>query len=167
MSVSYTHLDVYKRQSHDDAISYQIAFDLVNSASQGLLTDLLKHLDPEQYDSKLLDILSGIPTCDLQNTFLYENKNIDKALLNKVMSSLDGKFSLFHTAVSVSNAFMHAGTTDDSFVRQNLPWLGKAQNWAKFTATASLGVIPVSYTHLDVYKRQASPRAPYPQEHAV
>lgn len=129
------------QSSHDDAISYQIAFDLVNSASQGLLTDLLKHLDPEQYDSKLLDILSGIPTCDLQNTFLYENKNIDKALLNKVMSSLDGKFSLFHTAVSVSNAFMHAGTTDDSFVRQNLPWLGKAQNWAKFTATASLGVI--------------------------
>ncbi|KAL2710252.1 26S proteasome regulatory subunit RPN2 [Kluyveromyces marxianus] len=122
-------------------ISYQIAFDLVNSASQGLLRDLLASLDPSVYDPKLLDILSGIPTCDLQNTFLFENQNIDIALLNKMKSSLDGKFSLFHTAVSVSNAFMHAGTTDDSFIRQNLPWLGKAQNWAKFTATASLGVI--------------------------
>ncbi|QEU59935.1 Rpn2 [Kluyveromyces lactis] len=122
-------------------VSYQIAFDLVNSASQGLLKDLSNSLDANVYDPKLLEILSGIPTCDLQNTFLFENKNIDKALLNKMKSSLDGKFSLFHTAVSVSNAFMHAGTTDDSFIRQNLQWLGKAQNWAKFTATASLGVI--------------------------
>lgn len=129
------------KSENNTAISYQIAFDLVNSAPQGLLTDLLAFLHPNENDSKLLDILSGLPTCDLQNTFLFENKNIDKALLNKAKSSLDGKFSLFHTAVSVSNAFMHASTTDDSFVRQNLPWLGKAQNWAKFTATASLGVI--------------------------
>ena len=36
---------------------------------------------------------------------------------------------------------MHSGTTTDTFLRDNLDWLGRATNWAKFTATASLGVI--------------------------
>ncbi|EGW32280.1 uncharacterized protein SPAPADRAFT_61364 [Spathaspora passalidarum NRRL Y-27907] len=36
---------------------------------------------------------------------------------------------------------MHAGTTDDSFFRKNLEWLGRATNWSKFSATAALGVI--------------------------
>ncbi|CCK69520.1 proteasome regulatory particle base subunit RPN2 KNAG_0C04180 [Huiozyma naganishii CBS 8797] len=120
---------------------YQISFDLVNSASQSLLHTLRNELMKEDYDSKVLEILSGIPTSDFQNTFLYNNKNIDIGLLNKTKGSMDGKFSLFHTAVSVANGFMHAGTTDNSFIKANLSWLGKAQNWAKFTATASLGVI--------------------------
>ncbi|SCU95719.1 LAME_0F13168g1_1 [Lachancea meyersii CBS 8951] len=128
-------------QEEAPEISYQIAFDLVSSASQGLLNGLVSSMKAEKYDPKLLEILSGIPTCDYYNTFLFRNKNIDLGLLNKTKSSMDGKFSLFHTAVSVANGFMHAGTTDDSFIRSNLPWLGKAQNWAKFTATASLGVI--------------------------
>lgn len=36
---------------------------------------------------------------------------------------------------------MHAGTTSDAFLRENLEWLGLASNWSKFTATAALGVI--------------------------
>ena len=36
---------------------------------------------------------------------------------------------------------MHCGTTSDQFLRDNLDWLSRATNWAKFTATASLGVI--------------------------
>ncbi|XP_033126949.1 26S proteasome non-ATPase regulatory subunit 1-like [Anneissia japonica] len=36
---------------------------------------------------------------------------------------------------------MHSGTTSDAFLRDNLEWLARATNWAKFTATASLGVI--------------------------
>ena len=36
---------------------------------------------------------------------------------------------------------MHCGTTSDTFLRNNLEWLARATNWAKFTATASLGVI--------------------------
>lgn len=126
---------------NNDGLSYQIAFDLVSSASQGLLTDLIKQLTEKKFPTQLLTILSGVPTCDMQTTFLLNNKNIDIGLLNKTKSSLDGKISLFHTAVSVSNGFMHAGTADNSFIKNNLPWLGKAQNWAKFTATASLGVI--------------------------
>jgi 26S proteasome regulatory subunit N2 len=36
---------------------------------------------------------------------------------------------------------MNAGTTTDTFLRENLEWLGRASNWAKFTATASIGVV--------------------------
>jgi 26S proteasome regulatory subunit N2 len=31
---------------------------------------------------------------------------------------------------------MHCGTTVDAFLRENLDWLKKATNWAKFAATA-------------------------------
>lgn len=40
---------------------------------------------------------------------------------------------------------MHAGTTSDVFLRENLEWLGMATNWAKFSATAALGVIHKGY----------------------
>ena len=54
---------------------------------------------------------------------------------------MDPRNSLYHTGLSLANAFMHSGTTSDVFLRDNLEWLGKATNWAKFSATAALGVI--------------------------
>lgn len=42
---------------------------------------------------------------------------------------------------SASRSYMNAGTTTDTFLRENLEWLGRASNWAKFTATASIGVV--------------------------
>lgn len=49
--------------------------------------------------------------------------------------------SVCHTATVIANSFMYCGTTSDQFLRDNLEWLARATNWAKFTATASLGVI--------------------------
>ena len=49
--------------------------------------------------------------------------------------------SVTHSAVVYANAIMHCGTTVDSFLRENFEWLGRATNWARFAATASLGVI--------------------------
>lgn len=46
-----------------------------------------------------------------------------------------------HSATIFANAMMHSGTTVDAFLRENLDWLGRATNWAKFSATAGLGVI--------------------------
>jgi len=40
---------------------------------------------------------------------------------------------------------MHTGTTSDMFLRENLPWLGFASNWAKFSTTATLGIIHKGY----------------------
>lgn len=87
------------------------------------------------------NILDGVNSIQLNLEFLYRNNKADIAILNKLKDSLEARNSIFHTAVTLSNAFMHAGTTHDKFFRDNLEWLGKAVNWSKFTATAALGVI--------------------------
>lgn len=57
---------------------------------------------------------------------------------------------------------MHSGTTSDVFLRENLEWLGKATNWAKFSATAALGVI-----HKGHFEEGMNILGPYlPQENA-
>ncbi|KAG7833936.1 hypothetical protein KL943_003232 [Ogataea angusta] len=135
--------------SHEKAlIAFQIAFDLVSVASQELLTKTAEIIDSDpaldksnKNVVKLRKILSGVPTCDLDITFLSDNNNTDISILNTSKKVLDGRNSIFHSAVTFQNAFMHAGTTDDSFFRSNLEWLGKANNWSKFSATAALGVI--------------------------
>lgn len=86
-------------------------------------------------------ILDGSKTIRLNLEFLYRNNRTDASILNKVRDSLEGRNSIFHTAVTFCNAFMNQGTTNDKFFRDNLEWLGKAVNWSKFTATAALGVI--------------------------
>ncbi|KHN95476.1 26S proteasome regulatory complex, non-ATPase subcomplex, Rpn2/Psmd1 subunit [Metarhizium album ARSEF 1941] len=86
-------------------------------------------------------ILDGSKTIRLNLEFLYRNNHTDLSILNKVRDSLEGRNSIFHTAVTFCNAFMNQGTTNDNFFRDNLEWLGKAVNWSKFTATAALGVI--------------------------
>lgn len=91
--------------------------------------------------SSILKILDGLTSIKLNLEFLYRSNKADIAVLNKIKDSLEARNSIFHTAVTLSNAFMHAGTTHDKFFRDNLEWLGKAVNWSKFTATAALGVI--------------------------
>lgn len=86
-------------------------------------------------------ILRGTKSIELNREFLYRNNHADKQILNKVRDSLEARNSIFHTSVTFANAFMNAGTTNDTFFRENLDWLGKAVNWSKFTATAALGVI--------------------------
>ncbi|KFA65864.1 hypothetical protein S40285_04669 [Stachybotrys chlorohalonatus IBT 40285] len=86
-------------------------------------------------------ILDGSQTIRLNLEFLYRNNHTELSILNKVRDSLEGRNSIFHTAVTFCNAFMNQGTTNDKFFRDNLEWLGKAVNWSKFTATAALGVI--------------------------
>jgi 26S proteasome regulatory subunit N2 len=91
--------------------------------------------------TNIRDILKGVKTIQLNLEFLYRNNKADVSILNKIRDSLEARNSIFHNAVTFSNAFMHAGTTHDKFFRDNLEWLGKAVNWSKFTATAALGVI--------------------------
>jgi len=89
---------------------------------------------------KLISVLTGEVTIQLHVDFLLRRNKTDLSLLKNIKDSFD-KNSIYHSATITANAFMHAGTTDDGFLRKNLDWLGQASNWAKFSATASLGVI--------------------------
>ena len=148
--------------TQDYLIALQIAFDLASSATQEFLHKVRSHLppttlpyingSPDDGDPKCLNalpksfaqfakILSREITIGMNLDFLFRTNNTDVVILNKIRDSLDSRNSIFHTAVSLANAYMYAGTTIDSFIRDNLEWLGKAMNWSKFTATAALGVI--------------------------
>ena len=110
------------------------------SQAQRKRVDVLPE-DGQKALGSVRNILSGTKSIELELEFLYRNNRTDRNVLNKIKDSLEARNSIFHTAVSLANAFMHAGTTNDRFFRENLEWLSKAVNWSKFTATAALGVI--------------------------
>lgn len=93
----------------------------------------------QQNIEKLINILSGEVSIDIQLQFLIRSNHADLQILRATKEAV--RVSICHTATVISNAFMHSGTTSDQFLRDNLEWLARATNWAKLTATASLGVI--------------------------
>ncbi|XP_057333069.1 26S proteasome non-ATPase regulatory subunit 1 [Microplitis mediator] len=87
----------------------------------------------------LSSILGGEVSIDLHLQFLIRSNHTDMLILKNTKDAI--RVSICHTATVIANAFMHSGTTSDQFLRDNLDWLARATNWAKLTATASLGVI--------------------------
>merc|ERR1719244_1261418 len=88
---------------------------------------------------KLTQILSGEKPIYLNLQFLIRNDKTDPLILKQTKDAV--RVSICHTATVIANGLMHSGTTHDQFLRDNLDWLSRATNWAKMTATASLGVI--------------------------
>lgn len=95
--------------------------------------------EPKDQTNKMIKILSGEMAIELHLQFLIRNNNTDLMILKNTKDAV--RNSVCHTATVIANSFMHCGTTSDQFLRENLEWLARATNWAKFTATASLGVI--------------------------
>lgn len=110
----------------------------------------------KKYD-KVVSIISGTWPIRINLDFLHFHKATDLLLLKNMKDSFDARVSMTHSATVMANAFMHAGTTGDEFLRSNLEWLGSATNWAKFGATASLGVIHRG--HLNDVRRASRSRA--------
>ncbi len=73
--------------------------------------------------------------------FLIEHNRADKLFILQMKEKVDAKQSIAQSAVVFANALQQAGTTDDSFIREQLDWGGKISHWAKFNLIASLGVI--------------------------
>ncbi|XP_075512124.1 26S proteasome non-ATPase regulatory subunit 1 homolog A-like [Primulina tabacum] len=91
--------------------------------------------------AKIRGILSGETSIQLTMQFLYSHNKSDLLILKTIKQSVEVRNSVCHSATIYANAIMHAGTTVDTFLRENLDWLSRATNWAKFSATAGLGVI--------------------------
>uniref|UniRef100_A0A0D6QV36 26S proteasome non-ATPase regulatory subunit 1 homolog n=1 Tax=Araucaria cunninghamii TaxID=56994 RepID=A0A0D6QV36_ARACU len=113
--------------------------------------------------SKIKGILSGETPIHLLLQFLYSHNRSDLLILKTIKQSVEMRNSVCHSATIYANALMHAGTTADTFLRENLEWLSRATNWAKFSATAGLGVI-----HRGHLQQGRSLMAPYlPQNGAT
>lgn len=149
-------------------IAYQCAFDLAESATQEFLENVRSDLEAksgqgkngaamqtdegeptgsstsstvESAISRIRSILLGEESIQLYLDFLIRSNHADLSVLKSVRETIDARNSIYHSAMTFSNAFMNAGTTSDRFLRENLDWLAQASNWSKFTATAALGVI--------------------------
>ena len=90
---------------------------------------------------RLRGILTGSTPIQLYLEFLYTHNHADLQILRNMKGAVEARNSVCHSAVIFANATMHSGTTVDAFLRENLDWLSRATNWAKFKATAGLGVI--------------------------
>ncbi|KAK4689650.1 26S proteasome regulatory subunit N2, partial [Tremellales sp. Uapishka_1] len=132
--------------------AYQIGFDLSEMATQGFIHKLIEQLavlqvgESQELPSNdprniLGSIITGVKSAELFLNFLSKNNKSDMAVLKGTKESLEDRYSIYHSAITFANAFAHCGTTSDRFLRENLDWLGRASNWAKFSATAALGVI--------------------------
>jgi 26S proteasome regulatory subunit N2 len=86
-------------------------------------------------------IVSGDVPIELERQFLASRNASDLQILKNIKAGIEPRNSVCHGATVFANAVAHAGTGVDTFLRENLDWLAKATNWAKFSATAGLGVI--------------------------
>lgn len=146
----------------DVLLAYQIAFELCDNATQQFLKKVRENIsssDSQKYAkniSRLRHILTTEPTIDLFLQFLYKQNRSDLGVLKAIKSSFEPKNSILHNATIISNALMHCGTTRDTFLRDNLEWLRRATNWAKFSVIAGLGVV-----HKGHLKESMKVLAPY------
>ncbi|QRW18607.1 26S proteasome regulatory complex, subunit Rpn2/Psmd1 [Rhizoctonia solani] len=122
-------------------LACQLAFDLVEGSTQDFLRIVSNSLPSGENYELIRQILSGADSIRLKLDFLQRNNKVDLAILKHTKESLEHRSSVYHNALTLSNAFMHAGTTSDVFLRNNLDWLGRASNWSKFSATGAFGVI--------------------------
>jgi len=188
---------VLSEQLHNILTAYQVAFDLVDNATQEFLLKVLEFLPqpqtstsitaptattpvPSTSDStvediapmaiehtltptvvteqpvpqaseqematnlaleRLRSILAGHVTVRHNIDFLHRHCASDMQILKNVKSVVEARSSALYTALVACNAIMHAGTTNDSFLRINMDWLRQARNWAKFSVIGSLGLI--------------------------
>lgn len=129
--------------------AYQIAFDVTEMAPQSFVERLRstlaeKNWGPDESSEErtaLDEILNGSRLAELYLNFLKKNNQTDMSILKTTKESLEDRYSIYHSAITFTNAFANCGTTSDTFLRENLDWLGRASNWAKFSTTAALGLI--------------------------
>lgn len=145
-----------KGSERDVLLGYQLCFDLVDSGDQAFVAkvaEVLKSmLTDENADrwSQVSRVLTGGFSSELALSFLHKQSQADRLIMENLKKSLEergsgGRSSLLHNAAVMTHAYLYAGTTNDSFLRDYLDWMKKASNWAKFSATASLGVIHASH----------------------
>ncbi|KRT82499.1 HEAT domain-containing protein [Oryctes borbonicus] len=129
--------DTTEKMETDEDTSEKSESKPTDSLTLDDLTDNQK--EHQRCIDQLYNILSGKVTLELHLQFLVRSNHADLLILKQAKEA--SRVNICHTATVISNAYMHSGTTSDQFLRDNLDWLTRATNWAKFTAVASLGVI--------------------------
>lgn len=115
----------------------------MNNSTQQFISQVLETL-PKSENTKLETskrILGKEVTIAKYLDFLCSNNKTDPLILKNIKTATEGRSSMLHLGTIYAHSFMNAGTTNDTFLRDNLEWLSRATNWAKFSAIGGLGVI--------------------------
>ena len=163
-------------QDWSDLMALQLAFDISDHDDQQFCQSVVDALKAPACTllENVKSVLLGNTQMGLNLEFLFRNNKTDLLLLENLRTSIDQRSSVLHNGVVISHALMQAGTTNDAFLRKNLEWLAKATHWAKFTATASMGVVQKGHlkesrTVLSAYLPggQGPSRSPYSEGGAL
>ena len=69
-------------------------------------------------------------------SFLHKYADSDRLIMDHLKKILEerggGRNSVYHNCAIVTHSYLNAGTTNDSFLRDNLDWMKKASNWFVF-----------------------------------
>jgi 26S proteasome regulatory subunit N2 len=99
-----------------------------------------QNIDSEKLN-KLVSILEGNVQRNILDYTLNKMNKSDPAVMKGLMKSVEKGGSIAHLAVILANSMINSHTKNDSFLKENIEWCAKATNWARFTATSSLGAI--------------------------
>ncbi|XP_019093277.1 PREDICTED: 26S proteasome non-ATPase regulatory subunit 1 homolog B-like [Camelina sativa] len=156
-------------EDKDEALlALQIAFDLVENENHGFLMSVRNSLPMPKILPVVAVQASETSTAQRENTagnlqMTDETDPADAVYAERsflfIMETNEQSVESWcqsNGAAIYGNAIMHAGTAEDTFYKENLVWLSRATNWAKFSAIAGLGVI-----HRGHLQQSRSVMAPY------
>ncbi|KAL7712588.1 26S proteasome non-ATPase regulatory subunit [Entamoeba marina] len=116
-----------------EEIKMQVLLDY-EGISQKFRSELIKKL-PELYHP----YIDGKIQEKLYLNFLFSMEKTDNLLLNNIKAANCIKNSVIQTCVLYANAYMHYGTTNVMFLKDNNEWIINSSNWAKYATTAKTG----------------------------
>ena len=92
--------------------------EYLNAVCSGLLEQTVESVSTSNHQAfeHLGLILGGAPCILLYCDFLEQNNHVDQLILKDTKDVLDDQSSIFHSALTFSNAFMHTGTNSDEFL---------------------------------------------------
>lgn len=132
-------LNLLLQSSEEDSLlAYQLCFDLVDTGDQAFCTRVAQALQSPEGDkarwAQVQKVLVGGFPSELALSFLHKRSNADRLIMETVKKSLEergsgGRSALLHNAAVMTHAYLHAGTTNDAFLRDYLDWMKKASNW--------------------------------------
>ncbi len=132
-----------KGSEEDALLGFQLCFDLVDSGDQAFVTRVAKELNAQVPEGdataktrwgQVERVMLGGFSSELALSFLHKHSNADRLIMETVKKSLEergsgGRSSVLHNAAVITHSYLHAGTTNDAFLRDYLDWMKKASNW--------------------------------------
>lgn len=144
-SVADVLAQLLKGTEEDALLGFQLCFDLVDTGDQAFVTrvaNVLKTKMPEESNdspykerwAQVERVMIGGFSSELALSFLHKQSHADRFIMETVKKSLEdrgsgGRSSLLHNAAVMTHCYLHAGTTNDAFLRDYLDWMKKASNW--------------------------------------